>query len=130
MRELAARANTARAAAVVAKGYSDVGRFRTDRGDFGGAEQAYREAVRRFEELPGGRSAANVRDHAFALKRLGGVLLRAAKYDESEQRYRQALVLDEESIRLDDRPETRYDITFTLSDLALVQSRRGDWPMR
>ena len=76
---------------------------------------------------PDGRTASRIRDHAFALKRLGGVLLRADNYDESEQRYRQALVLDEESYRLDGRPETRYDITFTLSDLALVKSRRGDW---
>jgi hypothetical protein len=30
-------------------------------------------------------------------------------------------------MRLDDGPQTRYDITFTLSDLALVQSRRGQW---
>jgi non-specific serine/threonine protein kinase/serine/threonine-protein kinase len=127
VRELAARATTPHAAAAVAKGYSDVGRFRTDRGDFDGAEQAYRQAVRMFEEFPGGRPATNVRDHAFALKRLGAVLLRANNYDESEQRYRQALALDEESIRLDDRPETRYDITFTLSDLALVQSRRAQW---
>ena len=127
VRELEARASTARSAAVVAKGYSDVGRFRTDRGDFDGAEAAYREAVRMFDAFPGERPAANVRNHAFALKRLGAVLLRANKYDESEQRYRQALALDEESIRLDGGPETRYDITFTLSDLALVQSRRGNW---
>lgn len=116
-----------RAIAAVAKGYSDVGRFRTDRGDFDAAERAYREAVRMFEAMPPGRPVANVRDHAFALKRLGAVLLRAGRFDESEQRYRQALALDEESIRLDDRPGSRYDITFTLSDLALVQSRRGDW---
>src|SRR5918994_4599959 len=77
--------------------------------------------------LQDGRVATQVRDHAFALKRLGGVLLRDGRYDESEQRYRQALVLDEQSYALDGRPETRYDITFTLSDLALVQSRRGEW---
>ena len=127
VRQLQGRATTPRAAAVVAKGYSDVGRFRADRGDFDGAERAYREAVRMFETFPGERPLGSVRDHAFALKRLGAVLLRAQKYDESEERYRQALALDEESIRLDDRPDTRYDITFTLSDLALVQSRRGAW---
>jgi tetratricopeptide (TPR) repeat protein len=127
VRELQGRATTPRAAAVVAKGYSDIGRFRADRGDFDGAERAYREAVRMFETFPGARPLGSVRDHAFALKRLGAVLLRAQKYDESEERYRQALALDEESIRLDNRPDTRYDITFTLSDLALVQSRRGAW---
>ena len=121
-------AGVPQAVAVVAKGYSDVGRFRINGGDFAAAEQAYRNAVRLFETMPpDGRAATQIRDHAFALKRLGGVLLRAGNYDESEERYRQALVFDEESFRLDGRPETRYDITFTLSDLALVQSRRGEW---
>lgn len=114
--------------ATVAKGHSDIGRFRADRDDFPGAEQAYREAVRLFESAPqAGRATADLRDHAFALKRLGAVLLRAGKYDDSERQYRQALALDEEGIRRDDRPESRYDITFTLSDLGLIQSRRGEW---
>ena len=117
-----------RVVGVVAKGYSDVGRFRVNAGDFAGAEQPYRNAVRLFETISqDDRDATIVRDHAFALKRLGALLLRAGKYDESEQRYRQALPLDELSFQLDGRPETRYDITFTLSDLALVQSRRGEW---
>ncbi len=117
-----------RALAVVAKGMSDVGRFRGFGADFDGAEQAYGEAVQLFDALPQeGLSGSTLRDHAFALKRLGAVLLRAEKYDVSEQRYRQALALDEQAIKRDDRPETRYDMTFTLSDLGLVQSRRGDW---
>lgn len=117
-----------RSIAAVAEGYSGIGQFRTGFGNFDGAEQAYRKAVRLFESLPReGRGAKVVRNHAFALKHLGAVLIRAEKLDESEQRYRQALAFDEEVIRLDDRPETRYDITFTLSDLGLVQSKRGAW---
>lgn len=68
-----------------------------------------------------------VTNHAFALKRLGAVLMRRMAFDESERRYREALALDEETIRRDDRPQTRFDITFTMSDLALVQSRQGRW---
>lgn len=129
VRELARRhPGMPQSVAVVAKGFSDVGRLRTNRGDFDGGERAYRDAVRLFESLPQkGRPVTEIGDQAFALKRLGAVLLRAEKYDESERRYRQALALDEEAIRLDDRPEVRYDITFTLSDLGLVQSRRGEW---
>ena len=114
--------------APVAQGYSNVGRLKADRGDFSGAENAYRKSVDLFESLPkGARSADDLRSHSYALKRLGAVRLRASDYDESERYYRQALVLDDEVILLDDRPQTRYDVTFTLSDLALVQSRRGRW---
>jgi tetratricopeptide (TPR) repeat protein len=127
IRELEPLAITPRAAAVVAKGYSDIGRFRVNRDDFDGAEQAYREADRRFDAFQGERTATHLRDHGFALKRLGGVLLRTGKFDESEAAYREALALDEAVARLDARPQTRYDITFTLSDLGLVQSRRGHW---
>lgn len=117
-----------RVASIVAKGYSDIGRFRADRADFEAAGQAYREAVRLFETLPrDGRPVAAIRNHAYALKRLGAVLLRAGTYDESEHRYRQALALDEEVLRLDDSPQSQYDITFTLSDIGLVLSRRGHW---
>jgi non-specific serine/threonine protein kinase/serine/threonine-protein kinase len=128
VRDLEARATTARAAAAVARGYSDIGRFRTNRGDFDGAEQAYREAVARFDAVPGEPTIDGLRDHAFALKRLGGVLLRAGKFDDSERAYRQALAIDEDLARRDPGSQTRYDITFTLSDLGLVQSRRGQWP--
>jgi len=109
---------------VVALGYSNAGRLDADRGDFAGADLVYRKAVALFDSLPqAGRAVADIRSHSFALKRLGGVLIRAGKFDESERQYRRALALDEEAIRLDDRPQARYDLTFTLSDLALVQWR-------
>ncbi len=126
--ELQQRDTTGAAALVVAKGYSDIGRLHVEHDEFAAGETAYREAVRQFERVPrDGRRLIDIRDHSYALKRLGGVLLRLDRYDESETRYREALALDEEALRLDDRPQTRYDITFTLSDLALVQSRRGLW---
>jgi tetratricopeptide (TPR) repeat protein/predicted Ser/Thr protein kinase len=130
VRELEARhPGHRRAIGVIAKGYSDIGQQRVGRNDFDGGEQAYRNAVRLFEALPQEeRTILRRRDHGFALKRLGGVLLRVDKFDHSERAYRQALVIDEEVARLDTRPQTRYDMTFTLSDLGLVQSRRGQWP--
>jgi eukaryotic-like serine/threonine-protein kinase len=128
VRELQQRDTTGEATLVVAKGYSDIGRMHVENEEFAVGEAAYREAVRQFERVPRERRALkDIRDHSYALKRLGGVLLRLGQLDESEQRYRQALALDEEALRLDDRPQTRYDITFTLSDLALVQSRRELW---
>lgn len=128
VRELQQRDTAGEAALVVAKGYSDIGRHQVANDAFAAGEQAYREAVRQFERVPRDRRALNDRrDHSYALKRLGGVLLHLDRYDESERRYREALVLDQEALALDDRPQTRYDITFTLSDLALVQSRLGLW---
>ncbi len=117
---------TGEAALAVAKGYSDIGRLHVENDEFPAGEAAYREAVRLFARLPH-RDVKDIGEHSYALKRLGGVLLRLGRLDESERRYREALALDEEALRLDDRPQTRYDITFTLSDLALVQSRRGLW---
>lgn len=114
--------------AIVAEGYSDIGRLRVDGGDFVAGQRAFERAVALYDSLPAdGRPVAVVRAHAFALKRLGGVLMRAEDYGASEQRYLQALALDEESARRDDRPATRYDVTFTMSDLALVQAKRGHW---
>ena len=114
--------------AVVASGYSDIGRLRVDRGDIPGGGRAYERSVALYDSLPPGEHPLSVvRAHAFALKRLGAVLLREGDFGRSEQRYRQALALDEEAARRDDRPAVRYDITFTMSDLALVQSRLGHW---
>ena len=114
--------------AVVASGYSDIGRLRVDGGDISGGGRAYERSVALYDSLPPGEHPLSVvRAHAFALKRLGAVLLREGDFGRSEQRYRQALALDEEAARRDDRPAVRYDITFTMSDLALVQSRLGHW---
>ncbi|MFN7978667.1 MAG: serine/threonine-protein kinase [Vicinamibacterales bacterium] len=114
--------------AIVAEGYSDVGRLRVDGGDIPGGRRAFERSVALYDSLPAGERPLNVvRGNAFALKRLGGVLMRAEDYAASERRYLQALAFDEEALRRDDRPTTRYDITFTMSDLALVQAKREHW---
>lgn len=128
VRELQQRDHTGASALIVARGYSDIGRHAVENEEFTAGEAAYREAVRQFERVPRERlSVTDLRNHSYALKRLGGVLLRLNQLAEGEQRYRQALALDQEALRLDDRPQTRYDITFTLSDLALLPAERGDW---
>lgn len=99
-----------------------------DSGDFAGGRRAFERAVALYASLPSaGQPASVARDRAFALKRLGAVLMRAGDFAASEQRYLEALALDEEVTRSDDRPATRYDITFTMSDLALVKAKRGHW---
>ncbi|MBP7777437.1 MAG: protein kinase [Acidobacteria bacterium] len=128
VRELQRRDTSGRWALTVARGFSDMGRFHTENEEFEAAEVAYREAVRQYELAPReGRKLPEIRDNAYALKRLGGVLMRRDELEESERRYREALALDREALALDDRPQTRYDMTFTLSDLALIESRRGLW---
>lgn len=117
-----------RARRTLAEGYSDRGRLLANRSNFAGATEAFTSAVARFESLPDAeRSAAGVQ-YAFALKRLGAVLLRADRFGEAEGRYRAALALEEPILaNLPPADSRRYDITFTLSDLALVQSRLGKW---
>lgn len=128
VRELQQHDHTGAAALTVARGYSDIGRHAVENEAFADGEAAYRESVRQFERVPRERlSVTDLRNYSYALKRLGGVLLRLDHLDEGEQRYREALALDQEALRLDDRPQTRYDITFTLSDLALVEAERGKW---
>jgi non-specific serine/threonine protein kinase/serine/threonine-protein kinase len=105
----------------VARGHTDIGRMRADAGDLEAAEREYRRAVEVLASQPEPlQTAQAISVLATARKRLGAVLLRRKAYAESEQQYRQALALDEALIRLDDRPQTRFDITFTMSDLALV----------
>ncbi len=121
-------AYTPRVIEEVARGYSDIGRLQANSGDYAAAEQAYRQSVELYATLPAaGWTAQLTTGHAFALKRLGAVLMRRQAFAESEQRYLEALGLDEETIRLSDRPQSRFDITFTLSDLALVRSAMNRW---
>ncbi|MEZ5293530.1 MAG: serine/threonine-protein kinase [Vicinamibacterales bacterium] len=129
LEELEARhPHTPEVLAILAEGYSDTGRLAADREDYQQARHAYEHAVALYDGLTAPeRPLAVVRQNAFALKRLGAILMRAGELDASEGRYLAALRLDEELIARDDRPATRYDVTFTLSDLALVHARRGAW---
>lgn len=117
-----------RALRALATGYSDAGRFLSTLGDFTAAQTAYETAVARFEALPVTEKQAAVPQHAFALKRLGAVLLRDDRFADAEQRYRAALTMEEAQLATLPPGDTRaYEITFTLSDLALVESRLDRW---
>jgi non-specific serine/threonine protein kinase/serine/threonine-protein kinase len=118
-----------RLAATIAEGYMSLGYFRSARGDRAGAKAQYIEAVRRYAALP---AALRIRDttargHAFALKRLGAILVTENQLDEAEKRYREALALDEAVVaRNPGNAPYAYDLTFSLADLGLVARRRGD----
>ena len=121
--ELERRAPPGRFVVDMARGHANIGRLYADTGNFSAAEREYGRAVDLFTGLPDReRTAQAISANATALKRLGAVLMRRQAYAESEQRYLQALALDEAGLRLDDRPQTRFDLTFTLSDLALVRA--------
>jgi eukaryotic-like serine/threonine-protein kinase len=122
------RSQDPRAIHSLAKAYSDIGSLKTDRDDFTAGERAYRHAMQLFESLPPDERRKAERQEAYALKRLGAVLLRLGRFDESEMQYRRALAIERATLARPDVGESeRYDITFTLSDLALVLSRRGKW---
>jgi len=68
-----------------------------------------------------------VRSYSVTLKRIGAVELRRKQYDRSEGHYRAALALEEALMR-DDPANTRwpFEVTYTLSDLALLRRLGGD----
>jgi non-specific serine/threonine protein kinase/serine/threonine-protein kinase len=115
--------------ASIAASYVNLGLFRATRRDLAGARSLYEQAIAIFDTLPAERLAQDdvVRSHAFALKRLGAILLAEGRIDEGEQRYRQALTLDEAMVaRHPDDARYRYDMTFSLSDLGFAANKRGD----
>jgi non-specific serine/threonine protein kinase/serine/threonine-protein kinase len=118
-----------RLAAAIAESHTSLGYFRNARGDRAGAKVQYTKAVQRYETLPAGQRAraVTVRGHAFALKRLGAILVAEGQLDEGERRYREALALDEAVVaQHPDNAPYRYDMTFSLTDLGLVARKRGD----
>ncbi len=65
--------------------------------------------------------------HAVALKRLGAILLAGGQIDDGEHRYREALALDEELVaRHPENARYRFDLSFSLSDLAFAARKKGD----
>ena len=106
-----------------------MGRFRASRGDRATAQAFYDRAIGIYEGLPPERRERDsVRSgYSVALKRAGALLLADGKLDEGERRYREALALDEALIaRHPDNATYRYDMTFSLSDLAFAARKRGD----
>jgi serine/threonine protein kinase len=111
----------------VATGYSAQGYYQTQRNRLAVAKQSYLMAVSRFASLaPRG---AKLRDlgsqYAFALKRLGAILITEQSLGEAERSYRRALEI--ENAELAAKPGDKrlvIDRTLTLSDLALILKKR------
>lgn len=112
----------------LASNYNTLGYFRGVRKDYSGAKALYAKSISLHDALPPQReSEDSIRSHAFALKRLGALLVFEGSLDDGEARYRAALALDEQMIaRHPDDARYRYDMTFSLNDLALIASKRGD----
>jgi serine/threonine-protein kinase len=118
--------------ASLASSYSNLAHFSGQRGDWPEAKALYTKSINLYEALrraPEPSEDANrMRSHAFALKRLGGILVREGNLEDGERRYRTALALDEQVTgRYPDNATYRYDMTFSLTDLGLVAKRRGDF---
>ena len=117
------------ARASIAASYVNMGRFRSNRGDRAAAQAFYGRAIQLYEGLPPDeRGRDSVRSgYSVALKRSGALLHVDGKLDEAERLYREALALDEALVaRYPDNATYRYDMTFSLSDLALTARKRGD----
>lgn len=116
------------AVAEAAEGYSDAGIARADALDLDAARGYYERSASLYASLTAEEIAKGDRSatYAFALKRLGAVLMLKGDVTESERRYRSALAIEEELVRR--RPgdaNTEYSLTFTLSDLGGVLRRQG-----
>jgi non-specific serine/threonine protein kinase/serine/threonine-protein kinase len=123
------RADDPAARASVASSYLNIGMYMSARGKTDDARGLYERSTVLFEGLPADQRARDqvISGHAFALKRLGALSLAAGDLEAGEHRYRAALALDEELIaRHPDDPRYRFDMSYSLSDLAFTARRRGD----
>ena len=96
---------------------------------YSGAKALYAKSIGLHDSLPPPQRETEdeLRSHAFALKRLGAILVAEGSLNDGEARYQAALALDEQMIaRHPDDARYRYDITFSMNDLALIASKRGD----
>lgn len=98
----------------IALAYSELAylRSRTDRA---GAMALYRKAIEEFDKAP----VKDLEQKAFALKRLGGLLLREKQLEEGAARYQAALEIERQIGALP------FSISFTLSDLGLAERLQG-----
>jgi non-specific serine/threonine protein kinase/serine/threonine-protein kinase len=118
------------AMASVASSYVNLGYFRGRVGDRAGARQFYAKAVRAFETLPPEKQEEieTTRMFSFALKRSAAIHVSENRLAEGELLYRRALALDETLVASHpDNAAYRYDMTFSLSDLAFVARKRKDY---
>jgi eukaryotic-like serine/threonine-protein kinase len=112
----------------IASGYSNAGIYRAGMQDLAGARGFYERAIRIYEKLPAGMwsDRENVRSYSLTLKRLGAVEMVTGALEASERHYRAALAMEEDAIRRN--PGDRswpFEMSYTLSDLALALKRRG-----
>ncbi len=114
-----------RAVEAIANGYASVGTIGPD--GLATAERALDTALRLLHSVPAGQRTPTADGvEATALKRLGAVLQQQGRLAESEDRYRQALALDERAIQATPGdPAVEYEITSTLSNLGSVIFRSG-----
>ena len=118
------------AMASVASSYANLGYFRGREGDKTGAQQLYAKAIRTFEALPAEKRAEieTTRMYAFALKRNAAIHVSENRLDEGQRLYQQALTFDEALVASHpDNAAYRYDMTFSLSDLAFVARKRKEF---
>lgn len=121
-----------RARLFLATSYSSTARYLSlsKRKDFVGAKEYYRKAIGGFAAIARQQqlTPSVSTPYAFALKRLGAILIVDGSLDDAERQYLKALELDEEAIRRDPNDsQLRYNMTFALSDLALIAMKRLDY---
>lgn len=116
--------------ASLASSYSNLAYFRGVRRDWPEAKALYTRSISLHEALPPAQRALGntIRSYAFALKRLGAILVSEGNLEDGERRYQAALAVDEQIVALHpDSATYRYDMTFSLTDLAVVAKRRRDF---
>lgn len=114
----------------VAESYSERGLYRVQRNDFAKAKELYRQALDRYTDLDrrGLHSGDFYGHYAFASKRLGAILIVEHSLGEAEARYRTALAMEDRLLASASQdPTILLDRSFTLSDLALILGRKGDF---
>jgi tetratricopeptide (TPR) repeat protein len=114
----------------VASSYSALAFYRMQRNDVAGARQDYRKSLEIFAALVAcGYDSKDLRDqHAFALKRMGAILITENLLEEAERCYRTALNMEDARVAAaPGNASLRIDRTFTLSDLALISKRKKDF---
>ena len=118
------------AMASVASSCANLGYFRGRVGDKTGAQRLYAKAIRTFDALPAEKRAEieTTRMYSFALKRSAAIHVSENRLDEGQRLYQQALTLDEALVASHpDNAAYRYDMTFSLSDLAFVARKRKEF---
>jgi non-specific serine/threonine protein kinase/serine/threonine-protein kinase len=113
----------------VATGYSSLGFHQIQRNHFPEAKADFQRATERFEALAG--KASELREwrvqYAFALKRLGAILIKEEALEPAEVSYRKALAIEDADVAANPKERRKIiDRTMTLSDLALIQRKRGN----